>query len=81
VDQSAWVCAIIGVVLFVLGFIVPAALSGLVSERGQAAIPATFVGCMVLAFMFGVLGWRYRLGKLAAIAVIVVGGAIFCWLL
>jgi thiol-disulfide isomerase/thioredoxin len=76
-DLSGWVCAIIAAVLFTLGVIVSAVLIGFASENSQTAAAATFLVCMVLAILFGLVGRRYSLGRyIAAAALMVLLGAL-----
>ncbi|MEX2214873.1 MAG: protein kinase [Phycisphaeraceae bacterium] len=61
-DASAFVFAIIAVVVFTLGLIVSAIL--LAVNQGPAII--TFGGTMLLAVVFGLLGRRNRMGRYSA---------------
>ena len=76
-DPSGWVCAIIAAVLFTLGLVVSAVLIGLANENNQAAASITFLVCMVLAILFGLVGRRYSLGRYtSAVAMMVLLGAL-----
>jgi hypothetical protein len=76
------VCAILSVVLFVVGVIVPLLLLALLNPTVAGL---TFAATQILASFFGVMGRRYKVGRYtavgAALVLIVLGGVLAVWFL
>jgi hypothetical protein len=81
-DHSGLVCAILSVVLFVVGVIVPLLLLALLNPTVAGL---TFAATQILASFFGVMGRRYKVGRYtavgAALVLIVLGGVLAVWFL
>ena len=77
-EGSAWVCAVLAIVCFTIGIIVPAIMLGVLEKYGEVTM-LTFGVAHLLALVFGVLGWRYRLGRItvwAALVAVLLAGVV-----
>jgi hypothetical protein len=66
-DSGGWVCAVLAVILFVLGVVVPATIFGSRTPIDEPALYLYFFVFQGLALFFGLLGLRHRLGSITAI--------------
>ena len=68
-DPSARICAIVAVVLFPLGIILPMILNAFHSSQIWGYL---FLGMTFLSMLFGFIGHRYRMGRFTALAALLI---------
>ena len=72
-DRSSFVCAVLSIVCFLLGLLVPLILVAALPQRGLSAAIIAFIAGHVLAIVLGIAGFRHRLAKATVAAALIIG--------
>jgi predicted Ser/Thr protein kinase len=67
---AAWICAVLSLVVFVVGLLGSAMLLVIAPPDRGTAIFLFALGSMIVAIVLGLLGFRYRLGRYTALAAV-----------